>query len=79
MVEEMEGIIRSIGRTPRQRSTTYGEVSEVQKQRSFGATTLTEPVYTSAKKYDRKKGGEKKELVRPGLLDEERLSSQDII
>ena len=77
--EEMEGIIRSIGRTPRQRSTSYGEVSEVQRQKSFGATTLTEPVYTSAKKYDRKKSGEKKELIRPGLLDEERLSSQDII
>lgn len=77
--EEMEEIIRSIGRTPRQRSTTYGEVSEVQKQRSFGAVTLTEPVYTSAKKYDRKPAQKKKDLVRPGLETEERLSSQDII
>ena len=77
--EEMEGIIRSIGRTPRQRSTTYGDVSELQRQRSFGAVALLEPEYTSAKKYERKKSGIKKELVRPGLMNEESLSSQDII
>lgn len=75
--EEMEEIIRSIGRTPRQRSTAYGEVSELQRQRSFGAVALTEPAYTSAKKYNRKTN--KHELVRPGLDDEERLSGQDII
>jgi len=77
--EEMEAIIRSIGREPRQRTTTYGEVSELQRQRSFGAVTLLEPEYTSAKKYDRKKSGSKKDLVRPGLMEEETLSSQDII
>jgi FO synthase len=73
----MEEIIRSIGRTPRQRSTAYGEVSELQRQRSFGAVALTEPTYTSAKKYNRKTN--KNDLVRNGLEDEERLSSQDII
>jgi FO synthase len=86
--EEMEEIIRSIGRTPRLRSTTYGEVSDLQKQRAFGAVSLVEPTYTSAKKYDRKPSKQKKDLVRPGLesvagpegLDgEEKLSSQDII
>ena len=77
--EEMEEIIRSVGRLPRQRSTTYGEVSDLQRQRSFGAVALLEPEYTSAKKYDRKKSGVKKELVRPGLVNEESLSSQDII
>ena len=77
--EEMEEIIRSIGRRPRQRTTTYGEVSELQRQRSFGAVALLEPEYTSAKKYDRKKNVGKKELVRPGLMQEETLSSQDII
>ncbi len=76
--EEMEEIIRSIGRTPRQRSTTYGEVSDLQKQRSFGAVSMVEPTYTSAKKYDRKPG-KKKDLVRPGLEADERLSSEDII
>ena len=77
--EEMEEIIRSIGRRPRQRTTTYGEVSELQRQRSFGAAALLEPEYTSAKKYDRKKNVGKKDLVRPGLMQEETLSSQDII
>ncbi len=77
--EEMEEIIRSIGRRPRQRTTTYGEVSELQRQRSFGAVALLEPEYTSAKKYDRKKNVGKKDLVRPGLMQEEKLSSQDII
>ena len=76
--EEMEGIIRSIGRTVRQRSTTYGEVSEVQRQKSFGAVALKEPEYTSAKRYERKKNG-KQDLVRPGLDDGERISSADII
>jgi len=83
--EEMEEIIRSIGRSPRQRSTTYGKVSEGQKQKSFGASVLKEPEFNSAKKYERKKSGhEKKQLYRPGLMGEnqdgeEKLSSADII
>ncbi len=88
--EEMEEIIRSIGRVPRQRSTTYGEVSEVQKQKSFGASELKDPVYTSAIKYERKKRGSgKKQLYRPGFDaknlnqlapgNEENISSADII
>jgi len=76
--EEMEEIIRSIGRKPRQRSTTYGEVSDLQQQRSFGAVVLTEPTYTSARRYERTRSG-KKDLIRPGLDNEEQLSSQDII
>ena len=76
--EEMEEIIESIGRTPRQRTTTYGEVSELQKQKSFGAKALVEPSYTSAQKYERK--GEKKVLVRPGLLPEEdKITGADIV
>ncbi len=78
--EEMEAIIRSAGRTPKQRSTTYGEVSEVQTARSFGAKTLIEPTYTSARKYDRANKRDKAELVRPGLLDDgEKITSADII
>jgi len=84
--EEMEEIILSIGRTPRQRSTTYGKVSEAQYQKSFGAKELKEPEYTSAKNYERKKSGsqkkaEKKQLYRPGLDadGEEKLTSADII
>ena len=80
--KEMEEIIRSIGRAPRQRTTAYGEVSELQHQRAFGAVALKEPEYTSAKKYDRKNNHQKTDknaLVRPGLEDGEKLSSQDII
>jgi FO synthase len=76
--EEMEEIILSIGRTPRQRSTTYGEITELQRQKSFGAVTLLEPTYTSAKKYERKQSKKKQELVR-NVLELEKLTSQDII
>jgi len=76
--EEMEEIIRSIGRTPRQRSTTYGEITELQRQKSFGAVTLLEPTYTSAKKYERRQSKKKQELVR-NELEPEKLTSQDII
>ncbi|MBD3648102.1 MAG: 5-amino-6-(D-ribitylamino)uracil--L-tyrosine 4-hydroxyphenyl transferase CofH [Pseudomonadales bacterium] len=78
--EQMEEIIRSVGRTPRQRTTTYGEVPELQQQRSFGASSLSDPIYTAANKYERTKGGKKKELYRPGLgEDGERISSTDIV
>ncbi len=77
--EEMEEIIRSVGRTPRQRNTTYGEVNEVQRARSFGATTLSEPVYTAATKYERADRTTKRELYRPGLTDAKDVSGADII
>ena len=80
--EEMEEIIRSIGRVPRQRTTTYGEVSEVGRQRSFGAVPLAEPVYTAAGKYERRGSGGKhgkKELVRSGVASTAVLTSRDII
>ena len=76
--EEMEEIIRSIGRTPRQRSTTYGEVTELQRQKSFGAVAVLEPTYTSAKKYERKQSRKQQDLVR-NELEPETLTSQDII
>jgi FO synthase len=76
--EEMEEIIRSIGRTPRQRSTTYGEVTELQRQRSFGAVAVLEPTYTSAKKYERKQSRKQQDLVR-NELEPETLTSRDII
>jgi len=76
--EEMEDIIRSIGRTPRQRSTTYGEVTELQRQKSFGAVAMVEPTYNSAKKYERKQSKKKHELVR-NEIEPEKLTSQDII
>ncbi|MEX0942257.1 MAG: 5-amino-6-(D-ribitylamino)uracil--L-tyrosine 4-hydroxyphenyl transferase CofH [Pseudomonadales bacterium] len=80
--EEMEAIIRSAGRTPVQRTTSYGRPAELQFKRSFGAASLQEPVYTSANKYERSgkvKSGVKKALYRPGLDDSEKISSADII
>jgi FO synthase len=40
----MEDLIRSAGRTPRQRTTTYGTPPEEQVRRSFGASPLAEPL-----------------------------------
>jgi FO synthase len=37
-------LIRSAGRTPRQRTTTYGVPPEEQVRRSFGAAALAEPL-----------------------------------
>jgi FO synthase len=36
----MERIIRAIGRTPRQRTTLYGEVPHDRQRASFGAAPL---------------------------------------
>jgi FO synthase len=41
--EAMEELIRSAGRTPRQRTTLYGEVPEERRIASFGAEPLAEP------------------------------------
>ncbi len=88
--EQMEAIITGMGRRPRQRSTSYGEVSPLQHQRALGAKVLLEPEYTSAKKYERVRGTDKKSLYRPGLEpaevgtavnlgDGDRITSADII
>jgi FO synthase len=42
--EAMEALIRSAGRVPRQRTTTYGTPPELQVRRSFGAAPLAEPL-----------------------------------
>ena len=42
--EAMEDLIRSTGRVPRQRTTTYGDPPPEQVRRSFGAAALAEPV-----------------------------------
>jgi FO synthase len=41
--EGMEELIRSAGRTPRQRTTLYGAVPEERRYASFGAEPLAEP------------------------------------
>ena len=42
--EQMEAVIRSAGRIPRQRTTIYGTPPEEQVRRSFGAEPLSEPL-----------------------------------
>lgn len=51
--QEMEALIKAAGRTPQQRSTTYGEVARARTLSSFQAAPLTEPVNTPAVKYER--------------------------
>jgi FO synthase len=51
--ENMEALIRSLGRTPRQRTTLYGEPAPDRIAASFGAAPLAEPINTPARKYER--------------------------
>jgi FO synthase len=51
--EAMEELIRSLGRTPRQRTTLYGDAPAERKAASFGAAPLAEPINTPARKYER--------------------------
>jgi FO synthase len=62
--EQMEALIRSAGRAPRQRTTTYGAPPERQVRRSFGAQPLTEPVNPPVGEAGLKRP---ERLVRPGL------------
>ncbi len=41
--EQMEALIRSAGRTPRQRTTLYGDPPDAQVERSYNAEPLAEP------------------------------------
>ena len=49
----MEELIRSLGRTPRQRVTLYGDASAERRAASFDAAPLLDPVNTPARKYER--------------------------
>jgi FO synthase len=51
--EAMEGLIRSLGRTPKQRTTLYREPPPDRVAASFGAAPLSEPINTPAHKYER--------------------------
>lgn len=63
--EEMERMIRSLGRAPRQRTTLYADPPAGQAEASFGAALLSDVVNTPARKYERT--GAPRELHRPGL------------
>ena len=51
--EAMEELIRSLGRTPRLRTTLYGDASAERRTASFAAAPLSEPINTPARKYER--------------------------
>jgi FO synthase len=51
--EAMETLIRSLGRTPRQRTTLYRDPPSERIAASFGAPPLSEPINTPARKYER--------------------------
>jgi len=51
--ENMEALIRSLGRTPRQRTTLYGDAPADRYAAAFGAAPLSEPINTPARKYER--------------------------
>lgn len=63
--EQMTHIIKSANRVPRQRNTTYGNVSKELHRRSFNAAELSEIINTPAKKYERKR---EKGLVKNNLI-----------
>jgi FO synthase len=62
--EEMEGLIRSAGRVPRQRSTLYGAVEAERTRASFGAPPLSELRNPSVNDADLRAPPR---LVRPGI------------
>jgi len=51
--ENMEALIRSLGRVPRQRTTLYRDAPASRRAASFGAAPLSEPINTPARKYER--------------------------
>jgi FO synthase len=63
--EAMEATIRAIGRTPRQRTTLYGEPPAEQRAASFGAPALAEPLNPSVNDANLRRP---KRLIRPGLV-----------
>lgn len=51
--KQMQQMINALGRTPRQRSTAYGEVTQERIEAAANAAPLTDVVNTPAKKYAR--------------------------
>ncbi len=63
--EQMEELIRSAGRVPRQRTTTYGVPPDAQVARSFGAAPLSAPLNPPVRDAGLQRPAR---LVRPGLV-----------
>jgi FO synthase len=76
--EAMEGIIRSIGREPRQRSTLYGEVPAERTSRSFGAPPLSPRIETPARRYERATHSSKRKDGSPPLFESDGLNAETL-
>ena len=63
--EAMEAAVRSLGRTPRQRTTLYGTPASERTRASFGAAPLVEPANPKVDTSRMKRPPGR--LVRPGL------------
>ena len=63
--EQMEELIRSAGRVPRQRTTLYEDAPDERVRASFGAAPLAEPRQPEGA---RRRPRRAARLVRPGLL-----------
>lgn len=64
--EEMIEMIEAAGRTPKQRNTLYGDVSDERIAAGKDAIEITDIINTPARKYERKRKGP---LIKPGLID----------
>jgi FO synthase len=62
--EQMESVIRALGRTPRQRTTLYGTPDPERTSLSYGAARLVEPVNPGVSEAGLRRP---QRLVRPGL------------
>jgi len=68
--EEMEAVIRSLGREPRQRTTLYGIPDPAQVERSFAAAPLSEPLNPDVSDAGL---SAPPRLVRPGFVESSRV------
>jgi FO synthase len=53
--EQMQTVIRSIGRTPRQRTTLYGQAGNARVAAAFDAAPLAERINAPAKRFERRR------------------------
>jgi FO synthase len=51
--ETMEATIHALGRVPRQRTTLYADTRAERRAASFGAASLTDPINTPARRWER--------------------------
>ncbi len=65
--EALDAIIRDLDRTPKQRTTLYGDVPTDRQEKAYGAATLGPVQLPRARRYERPVSTGPQTLVRPGL------------